>query len=287
MQPAEAEAAFLACCGSRVWARWMESRRPYRDTADLLETADRVWWTLTPADWREAFAAHPRIGEKQQDGEDRSRRWSTEEQSGAAGAQAAVLAELAEANRIYEERFGDIFIVCATGKSAGEMLALLRARLDNDPETELRTAAEEQRKITRLRLEKMAAETAGSEPLMETTTTTHGITTHILDTARGRPASGVPVLLEIRDGIGGDTWRELGRAATDEDGRARHLLPEGTALVPATYRITFALDAYFRDQEVEGFYPEAAIVFDVRDAAQHYHVPLLLSPYGYSTYRGS
>jgi 5-hydroxyisourate hydrolase len=111
-----------------------------------------------------------------------------------------------------------------------------------------------------------------------------GITTHVLDTARGKPASGVAVVLEIRDGEG---WRELGRAATDADGRARHLLPEGAALVPGTYRITFATGDYFRGQGIEGFYPEAAIAFDVRDAAEHYHVPLLLSPYGYSTYRGS
>ena len=111
-----------------------------------------------------------------------------------------------------------------------------------------------------------------------------GITTHVLDTARGKPASGVPVTLEIREG---DVWRVLGKAATDADGRARHLLPEGAAPVPGTYRITFATGDYFRDQGIEGFYPEAAVVFDVRDAAQHYHVPLLLSPYGYSTYRGS
>jgi len=111
-----------------------------------------------------------------------------------------------------------------------------------------------------------------------------GITTHVLDTARGKPASGVPVLLEIRTEEG---WRELGRAATDADGRARHLLSEGTSLISGTYRITFATAVYFQDQGVEGFYPEASIVFDVRDAAQHYHVPLLLSPYGYSTYRGS
>jgi 5-hydroxyisourate hydrolase len=111
-----------------------------------------------------------------------------------------------------------------------------------------------------------------------------GITTHVLDTARGRPAAGVPVTLEIRAGEG---WRELGRAATDEDGRARHLLSEGTSLIPGTYRVTFATAIYFQSQGVEGFYPEASIVFDVRDVAQHYHVPLLLSPYGYSTYRGS
>jgi 5-hydroxyisourate hydrolase len=111
-----------------------------------------------------------------------------------------------------------------------------------------------------------------------------GITTHVLDTARGRPASGVPVVLEIREVEG---WREVGRAVTDEDGRVRQLLPAGSALTPGVYRLTFGIETYFREQEIEGFYPEAAIVFHVRDANQHHHVPLLLSPYGYSTYRGS
>ena len=112
-----------------------------------------------------------------------------------------------------------------------------------------------------------------------------GITTHVLDTARGRPASGVPVVLEIRSEGGG--WREIGRAETDADGRARQILPAGPALSAGTYRLTFAIETYFQAEGIEGFYPEASIVFHVRDAAQHYHVPLLLSPYGYSTYRGS
>jgi OHCU decarboxylase len=152
LPPAEAEAAFLACCGSRVWAQRMTDGRPYADTAELLETADRVWWSLEPADWQEAFAAHPRIGERKARGEGQFHRWSEQEQAGAASAEMAILRELAEANRIYDERFGHIFIVCATGKSAAEMLSLLRSRLDNDADTELRVAAEEQRKITRLRL---------------------------------------------------------------------------------------------------------------------------------------
>jgi 5-hydroxyisourate hydrolase len=111
-----------------------------------------------------------------------------------------------------------------------------------------------------------------------------GITTHVLDTARGRPAAGVPVLLEIQEET---DWREIGRAETEADGRVRHLLSVGSALSTGIYRLTFDLETYFRAAEVEGFYPQAAIVFHVRDANQHYHVPLLLSPYGYSTYRGS
>ena len=111
-----------------------------------------------------------------------------------------------------------------------------------------------------------------------------GITTHVLDTARGRPAGGVPVVLEIREG---DTWRELGRATTDDDGRVRQLLPAGSSLIGGSYRLKFQTETYFTAHEIEGFYPEVSIAFEVRDAAQHYHVPLLLSPFGYSTYRGS
>lgn len=145
---AEAEAALLACCGSRVWARRMATGRPFRDRADLVKMSDGIWWSLAPEDWLEAFKAHPRIGEK-------GGRWSTQEQAGARGARPEILAELVEANRRYESRFGHIFIVCATGKSAGEMLVLLQERIANDPATELRTAADEQRKITHLRLEKL------------------------------------------------------------------------------------------------------------------------------------
>jgi 5-hydroxyisourate hydrolase len=104
------------------------------------------------------------------------------------------------------------------------------------------------------------------------------ITTHVLDTANGRPASGIPVRLEL---LQNGEWLEIGSGVTDADGRLRTLT--GPAIERGTYRITFETRAYFP----EGFYPEAAIVFEVRDAAQHYHVPLLLSPFGYSTYRGS
>lgn len=111
-----------------------------------------------------------------------------------------------------------------------------------------------------------------------------GITTHVLDTARGRPASGVPVTLEAK---GEDGWRLLGRGATDADGRLRNLAPADFVLTEGEYRLTFDAGAYFGAIGSSGFYTEVVVSFVVRDAAVHYHVPLLLSPYGYTTYRGS
>lgn len=108
------------------------------------------------------------------------------------------------------------------------------------------------------------------------------ITTHVLDTARGRPAAGVPVTLEV---LSGKEWAALGRGSTDADGRAREL--SDGVLAAGTYRLTFETAAYFASTGVEGFYPEVQVVFEVRDPSQHHHVPLLLSPFGYSTYRGS
>ena len=111
-----------------------------------------------------------------------------------------------------------------------------------------------------------------------------GITTHVLDTARGRPAAGVPVTLEAK---GEGVWRVVGWGATDADGRLRDLLPVDSDLSEGDYRLTFDAGAYFAAQGAEAFYTEVTVAFVVRDAAAHYHVPLLLSPYGYSTYRGS
>lgn len=111
------------------------------------------------------------------------------------------------------------------------------------------------------------------------------ITTHVLDISRGRPASGIPVRLELESGDG--TWHQIGDGLTDMDGRARSLLAADSPLQSGVYRLVFDTESYFVAQAVEGFYREVAIMFEVRDATQHYHVPLLLSPFGYSTYRGS
>ena len=111
------------------------------------------------------------------------------------------------------------------------------------------------------------------------------ITTHVLDTARGKPAQGVPVVLEFLSGDG--LWRKKGEGKTGADGRCQDLLPEGAPLEAGTYRLTFDTGAYFSLQGTQGFYPQVTVEFTVKETAQHYHVPLLLSPFGYSTYRGS
>jgi 5-hydroxyisourate hydrolase / 2-oxo-4-hydroxy-4-carboxy-5-ureidoimidazoline decarboxylase len=275
------------CCGSSRWALAMVRARPFPSAAAMMDLGDAVWVSLDAADWFEAFAAHPRIGETSDGGDGPSTSglpteaqrakvgWESEEQSGARRADADALRRLAEGNRQYEARFGYIFIVCATGKTVEEMLAIVEARLKNDPHEELRIAAEEQRQITRLRLGKLLDE----EPSAR-----HMITTHVLDTARGGPAVGITVILELRHA---SEWSPIGRGTTDDTGRVLSLTADRD-LAPGTYRLTFDTGTYHRDQGISlPFFPEARITFNVRDPDEHYHVPLLLSPFGYSTYRGA
>jgi OHCU decarboxylase len=170
---------FLRCCGSSRWARLMEAARPFASAAAMALVADATWSALDREDWLEAFAAHPTIGAGgsglpavariSQDvrakaggssgsgaaGEEETERWSDDEQAGVAGAVEATRRRLAGANREYQDKFGYIFIVCATGRTAGEMLDILERRLKNDRAGEIQVAAEEQRKITRLRLAKL------------------------------------------------------------------------------------------------------------------------------------
>jgi len=145
----------LDCCGSGVWARQLVARRPFADELSLLAASDKIWNGLQPADWNEAFSKHPRIGDKKAPGRGslQSVAWSSQEQS-AASAAGEIQSALTQANREYEARFGRIFIVCATGKTAIEMLEILRGRMENDDAGELRISVEEQRKITNIRLRK-------------------------------------------------------------------------------------------------------------------------------------
>lgn len=149
----------IACCGARHWASAMVALRPIGGVTELSEAADRVWSTMTEDDWMEAFACHPRIGErKPAHATAKSVAWSRQEQSSATFAEQNILAELAEGNARYEERFGFTYIVCATGRSAEEMLSVLKHRLASDREGELRQAAEQQRQITQIRLGKWLVE---------------------------------------------------------------------------------------------------------------------------------
>jgi OHCU decarboxylase len=155
----ESEAAneFLKCCGSQGWVQRMSAERPFASVSDLCVKAAETWWALQEDDWLEAFRSHPKIGEKTASNQisTQAQAWSGQEQAGVQNSTAHTLDELANLNREYEEKFGFIFIVCATGKSSEEMLAILKSRITNDVKTELRIAAGEQTKITEIRLRKL------------------------------------------------------------------------------------------------------------------------------------
>lgn len=160
---AEAESALLRCCGSIRWSRTVAGMRPFETPEALMEVGNDVWNALLPDDWRQAFAAHPRIGERLVAATSAAATWSANEQAGVESAGDDVRAELARLNRTYEDKFGHTFIVCATGLDAGEMLARCRERLRNSAEHELVNAAREQARITGIRVGKLLTE-LGEKP---------------------------------------------------------------------------------------------------------------------------
>jgi allantoicase len=153
----KAVSTLLDCCGSKKWAVRMAEKRPFADPSELFRAADKTWSTLAPEDWLEAFRHHPPIGGSRAKARQSAAasRWSAREQATAQKAAPEVLAALARENHAYVEKFGYVFLICATGKTSEEILRALRQRISNAPEIELRNAAEEQREITRLRLEKL------------------------------------------------------------------------------------------------------------------------------------
>jgi 2-oxo-4-hydroxy-4-carboxy-5-ureidoimidazoline decarboxylase len=154
LDPSTAANEALPCCGSKAWAAALAAQRPLPDEASLLEASAAIWRSLPPQDWQEAFDSHPRIGQNhaQKHATEKSLRWSSQEQRKALADDEATKLALAEANRRYEEKFGRIFIVCATGKTSAEMLVILEARMENDAATEFLESAEQQRQITEIRL---------------------------------------------------------------------------------------------------------------------------------------
>ena len=153
----EANEQFELCCGAKIWIQKMNQNRPFQDEDEVYEKAESIWFSLSSEDWLEAFTHHPKIGDidSLRKKFHNTKSISKNEQSGVNDAEKSTLNNLAKSNQLYEDKFGFIFIVCATGKSADEMLALIKMRLNKNADTEMQNAAKEQNKITQLRLEKL------------------------------------------------------------------------------------------------------------------------------------
>ncbi|MFJ2443681.1 MULTISPECIES: 2-oxo-4-hydroxy-4-carboxy-5-ureidoimidazoline decarboxylase [unclassified Streptomyces] len=312
----EALAALRDVCASTAWGNAVLARRPYAGVADLLAAGDTATAGLDGEDLAEAMAGHPPIG-RPRPGDPTSAR----EQRGMTDASERLRAEMLELNLAYQERFGHVFLICATGATGEQMRDAIEERLGHTPEREREIARTELGKINRIRLTRLVTTEAATEAAMEEATeeateeqaeaaaenaeTPASVSTHILDTSLGRPASGVPVALAARGGPDA-SWVALGASKTDGDGRCKDLptLPAGTVQV----RLEFDTDVYLaaatgtatttitagngtppaetRQQHTSPFFPEVAVTFRVTPG-EHYHVPLLLNPFGYSVYRGS
>ena len=157
LTPSEANEQFKLCCGASNWVEKMNQNRPFQDKNEVYQQAESIWFSLSSEDWLEAFTHHPKIGDidSLRKKFHNTKSISKNEQSGVNDVEKSTLNNLAKSNQLYEDKFGFIFIVCATGKSADQMLALIKMRLNKNAETEMQNAAKEQNKITQLRLEKL------------------------------------------------------------------------------------------------------------------------------------
>lgn len=270
-----------SCLTVPRWIDEVAEAAPYASAADLMERARTAADPLRPDEIEQALAEHPRIGEQAR-GETRAAAFSRTEQRAPDAGDEDLAARISQANAAYEQRFGRIFLIRAAGRTRAEVHAEQQRRLTLDNASDLRIVAGELREIALLRLESLPAAER------ETKTARSHITTHVLDAARGLPASGLAVTLEHAtsgQAAQGIAWRQLAQARTDCDGRLDTFGPE--ALPPGRYRVTFDTGGYFAAQGTDTFYPEVTVTVELADPTAHYHVPLLLSPFAYSTYRGS
>ncbi|MGB4845820.1 MAG: hydroxyisourate hydrolase [Ferruginibacter sp.] len=264
----------MSCCGSSAWVELMMKKLVFKNEQQLVDIAVEAWYNqCSSVDWLESFMHHPKIG----DVKSLSKKFAGKEQASVAAASAKTIKALANANKDYELKNGFIFIVCATGKSATEMLQLLEDRLGNTIGEELHIAMGEQIKITILRFQKLI--TAGDWSFLKSSQ----LTTHVLDTSMGKPGKNISICLQMP--VNGN-WQTIAQGITNADGRIADLLPSQRNLTPGNYKLVFDTESYFAAQKQKGFYPEVEIQFSVTDET-HYHVPLLINPFGYSTYRGS
>lgn len=270
----EAAELLFSCCGSTKWVSLMIQEFPFANENDLISKAENIWYEqCAEADWLESFTHHPRIG----DVKSLSEKFAGKEQAEIGTASNEIIQVLLNANTYYENTFGFIFIVCATGKRAEEMLRILHDRISNNRNEELNIAMGEQHKITIIRLTKMIDE-AHWQNLKP-----GQLTTHVLDTAVGKP--GKDISIRLKHLVKGK-WETMAQGITNADGRIVDLLPANRSVKPGNYKMVFDTGNYFAANNTKGFYPEVEIIFTVFDNG-HYHVPLLINPFGYTTYRGS
>ncbi len=264
----------FSSCGSSAWVELMLKKFPFAVEKDFVAAAIDIWYNrCSSTNWLESFAQHPKIG----DVKSLTKKFAGKEQASVSSANTKTIKALAIANKEYETKFGFIFIVCATGKSATEMLRLLEDRLSNTIGEELHIAMGEQMKITILRFQKLITE--GDWSFLKPSQ----LTTHVLNTAVGKP--GKDITIQLQKPVGGN-WHTIAQGITNGDGRIGDLLPPERILAAGNYKLVFDTGNYFAAQNIKSFYPEVEIQFTIFDDT-HYHVPLLINPFGYSTYRGS
>jgi hydroxyisourate hydrolase len=269
-----AKRELFACCGSTKWADSMMKHFPFVSEKQLVDLSAKIWYDeCSESDWRASFTHHPKIG----DVKSLTEKFAEKEQAGVAVATNEIIEDLTKANTDYESKNGFIFIICATGKSANEMLQILLDRLKNSPEEELHIAMGEQQKISIIRFKKMLPD--GDFSFLKVSQ----ITTHVLDTAVGLPGKNISIRLQTKRN---NVWQTIAQGITNADGRIPDLLPQERNLKPDSYKMVFDTGSYYKNQNLKTFYPEVEIQFTTFDET-HYHVPLLVNPFGYSTYRGS
>ena len=268
------EEALFACCGSVKWVKEVLQIAALHSEKELVDAAENAWYnSCENSDYLESFTHHPQIG----DIKSLQEKFAGKEQASIAVATQETIEKLAAMNADYKSKFGFIFIVCATGKSAQEMLQLLSDRISNSLEEEITIAMGEQMKITIIRFQKLLPQSDWSFLKVSQ------LTTHVLDTSIGKPGKNISIKLQERRN---ENWFTISQGITNTDGRIADLLAQERILPAGNYNLIFNTQKYFDAQNTKGFYPEVSIQFCIEDAS-HYHVPLLINPYGYSTYRGS
>ncbi|MFT4086415.1 MAG: 2-oxo-4-hydroxy-4-carboxy-5-ureidoimidazoline decarboxylase [Gordonia sp. (in: high G+C Gram-positive bacteria)] len=252
LPPESAAARLTVVCSARRWVDMVCAGRPYATLDDLLAASDDAVAGLSATDLDEALAGHPRIGERSEHAA------SSAEQAAVLAAGDDFAARMREANQRYETRFSRVYLVAAAGRAPDELLALLEERLGNSPADELAVVRRELAAINRLRLTALLA------PAMSV------VSTHVLDVSVGRAAAGMGVVLTGPDG-------EVARGVTDADGR----IHDFARVPPGRYTAVFDTGGYFPD----GLYPEVAVTLNLPSGK--IHLPLLVAPFAYSTYRGT